>query len=224
MQNSFLPIVCRLSLLALAALLSACGQSQHGGPAGPQPTAVTTLVLQPKTLPVSYEYVGQTTGSKEVEVRARVTGILERRLYTEGARVTAGQTLFVIDPTPFAAQTAAADAEVARAQAQLAWNNREVARLKPLAEKHAVGQKEADDAISNAELSQAALKAAEAKLTESKWMLGNTRALAPRLRRFAGAAPTSRRVASSPPTIPCSPRYRRSIRSGCRSTYPRTIS
>jgi membrane fusion protein, multidrug efflux system len=178
MQNSFLPIICRLSALVLATLVSACGPSQHA-PAGPQPTAVTTLVLQPKTLPVSYEYVGQTTGSKEVEVRARVTGILEHRLYTEGARVAAGQTLFVIDPTPFAAQTAAADAEVARAQAQLAWNNREVARLKPLAEKHAVGQKEADDAISNAELSQAALKAAQAKLTESKWMLGNTRALAP---------------------------------------------
>src|SRR5258708_6639895 len=131
----------RWTLLAVAALISACGPSQQGGPPGPPPTAVTTQVLQPKTLPVSYEYVGQTTGSKEVEVRARVTGILEQRLYTEGARVNAGQTLFVIDPRPFMAQTAAAEAEVARAQAQLAQANREAARLKPLAEKRAVGQK-----------------------------------------------------------------------------------
>jgi membrane fusion protein (multidrug efflux system) len=50
-------------------------------------------VLQPKTLPVSYEYVAQTVGSKEVEVRARVGGILEKRLYTEGGWVKAGQTI-----------------------------------------------------------------------------------------------------------------------------------
>jgi len=82
------------------------------------PAAVTTLVLQPRTLPVSYEYVGQTAGSKEVEVRARVTGILEKRLFAEGAPVKAGQPLFVIDPKPLEAQAAAAAAEVARARAQ----------------------------------------------------------------------------------------------------------
>ncbi len=143
------------------------------------PTQVVTQVMQPRTLPVTYEYVGQTTGSKEVEVRARVTGILEQRLYTEGARVAAGQTLFVIDPKPFAAQVAAAEAEVARVQAQLAQANREVSRLKPLAEKRAVGQKEADDAVSNAELAQASLKAAEAKLTEARLNLGYTKSVAP---------------------------------------------
>ena len=135
--------------------------------------------MQPKTLPVSYEYVGQTAGSKEVEVRARVTGILERRLYTEGAPVKAGQTLFVIDPKPLQAQSAAADAEVARARAQQAQADREVARLKPLAERRAVGQKEADDAASNAELARAAVKAAEARLAEVNLSLGYTRVNAP---------------------------------------------
>src|SRR5216110_1188768 len=66
---------------AVVALLPACGQQQGGGFQGFPPAEVTTLKLEPKTLPATYEYVGQTTGSKEVEVRARVTGILERKLY-----------------------------------------------------------------------------------------------------------------------------------------------
>ena len=108
---------------------------------------------------MTYEYVGQTAGSKEVEVRARVTGILERKLFTRRrAGSKAGQVLFVIDPKPLAAQTAALEAEVVRAQAQKAQAEREVARLKPLAEKRAVGQKEADDAVSNAELATRSVK------------------------------------------------------------------
>ena len=87
---------------------------------GLPPAQVSTVTLEPRTLPVSWEYVGQTTGSKDVEVRARVTGILEKRLFQEGSAVRAGQPLFVIDPTPLEAQAAAAQADVARAPAQLA--------------------------------------------------------------------------------------------------------
>ena len=169
----------RLATIAAVALVAACGQAPQGGFHGFPPAAVTTLVLQPKTLPVTYEYVGQTAGSKEVEVRARVTGILEKRLFTEGGWVKAGQPLYLIDPKPFEAQSAAADAEVARARAQLAQAEREVARLKPLAEKRAVGQKEADDAASNADLARAALKAAEARLAEVNLNLGYTKVNAP---------------------------------------------
>lgn len=172
-------IVVLLAAIAATALVAACGQSPQGGFHGFPPAAVTTLVLQPKTLPIGYEYVGQTAGSKEVEVRARVTGILEKRLFTEGGWVKAGQALFIIDPKPLQAQAAAADADVARARAQLAQADREVARLKPLAERRAVGQKEADDAISNAELARAALKAVEARLAEVNLSLGYTRVSAP---------------------------------------------
>ncbi|MEO8304645.1 MAG: efflux RND transporter periplasmic adaptor subunit [Betaproteobacteria bacterium] len=168
-----------VSIATVATLVAACGQAPQSGFHGFPPAAVTTLVVQPKTLPVSYEYVGQTAGSKEVEVRARVTGILERRLYTEGAPVKAGQALFVIDPKPLQAQSAAADAEVARARAQQAQADRELARLKPLAERRAVGQKEADDAASNADLARAAVKAAEARLAEVNLSLGYTRVNAP---------------------------------------------
>ena len=167
------------AVVGLALLVAACGPAPQGGFQGFPPAAVTTLVLQPRTLPVSYEYVGQTAGSKEVEVRARVTGILEKRLFAEGAPVKAGQPLFVIDPKPLEAQAAAAAAEVARARAQLTQAEREVTRLKPLAERRAIGQKEADDAISNAELAGATMKAAEARLAEVNLSLGYTRVNAP---------------------------------------------
>jgi len=170
-----------LFLLSLPVVLAACGQSQQqaGGFHGMPPAEVTTIKVAPRTLPAAFEYVGQTTGSKEVEVRARVTGILEKKLFQEGAPVKAGQVLFVIDPKPLAAQTAALEAEVVRAQAQQAQAARELARLKPLAEKRAVGQKEADDAQSNVELANAAVRAAEARLADIKLNLGYTQVTAP---------------------------------------------
>ncbi len=161
-------------------LLSACGKSpQGGGFPGFPPAQVTTVTMQPKAIPASYEYVGQTIGSKEVEVRARVTGILEKKLFQEGAPVKAGQVLFTIDPKQLAAQTAALEAEVARTQAQMAQAERELGRLKPLAERRAVGQKEADDAASNVELAAAGVKAAVAKLAEVQLNLGYTKVVSP---------------------------------------------
>jgi len=167
--------------LSLTSILAACGQSQQqaGGFHGMPPADVTTVKVTPATLPATFEYVGQTTGSKEVEVRARVTGILEKKLFQEGAPVKAGQVLFVIDPKQLTAQTAALEAEVVRAQAQQAQAARELARLKPLAEKRAVGQKEADDAQSNLELAAAAVRAADARLAEMKLNLGYTQVTAP---------------------------------------------
>ena len=170
----------RLLPILAVVLVAACGQTQqnegfHGFP----PAEVTTIKLEPKTLPATYEYVGQTTGSKEVEIRARVTGILERKLFQEGAPVKAGQQLFLIDPKPLQAQVAALDAEVVRAQAQKAQAERELSRLKPLAERKAVGQKEADDAASNLDMANASVKAAQAKLAESQLSLGYTQVTAP---------------------------------------------
>ena len=169
-----------ITIASITLALAACGPTgQQGGFHGMPPADVTTIKLEPKTLPATFEYVGQTTGSKEVEVRARVTGILEKKLFQEGAPVKAGQVLFVIDPRQMTAATAALEAEVVRAQAARAQAEREVARLKPLAERKAVGQKEADDAISNSEIASAQLRAAEAKLAEMKLNLGYTQVTAP---------------------------------------------
>ncbi|HEV8256573.1 MAG TPA: efflux RND transporter periplasmic adaptor subunit [Casimicrobiaceae bacterium] len=166
--------------LAVAAALTACGPSQqHAGFSGFPPADVTTQVIAAHNFPIAFEYIGQTLGSKDVEVRARVTGIIEKRLYQEGAPVKAGQPLFVIDPKPYAAQVAAAEADLAKAQAQKAQADRERARLAPLAERKAIGQKEADDAASNAESASAAVQWARAKLDELKLNWGYTRVVAP---------------------------------------------
>ncbi|MFO1284722.1 MAG: efflux RND transporter periplasmic adaptor subunit [Burkholderiales bacterium] len=165
---------------AASVVLAACGPSAPpGGHGGFPPAPVAIAKVEPRTLPIVYEYVGQTAGSKDVEVRARVTGILERRHYAEGSAVKAGQPLFSIDRKPLEAQAAAARAEVARAQAQVAQADREAARLVPLAERRAIGRKEADDAVSAAELARAALGVAQARLAEVELSLGYTEVAAP---------------------------------------------
>jgi membrane fusion protein, multidrug efflux system len=173
------PVRCLPLLVAL--VVAACGPSkqQAGGGFAFPPAEVTVQAVAPQTFPVNFEYVGQTWGSKDVEVRARVTGIIEKRLFTEGSAVKAGQPLFIIDPRQYQAQVGAAQADVARAQAQKAQADRELARLRPLAERKAIGQKEADDAASNADLAAAAMKAAQAKLAELSLNLGYTKVLAP---------------------------------------------
>ena len=171
-----------IGIIGVAAVLAlaACGPSQSKPAfAGFPPAQVDVVSVAPHNLPVVFEYVGQTIGSKDVEVRARVTGIIEQRLYTEGAPVKAGQPLFIIDPKPYAAQVAQAEAELARAQAQKAQADRERARLGPLAERKAIGQKEADDAASNADLAAAAVQSAKARLDELKLNWGYTRVVAP---------------------------------------------
>jgi membrane fusion protein (multidrug efflux system) len=163
-----------------AALVAGCGEPPQGAALpGFPPAQVTTEVVRPTSYPVSFEYVGQVIGSKDAEVRPRVTGIVERRLFQEGAWVKAGQALFQIDPKPYQAQLASAEAEVARAEAERARAEREVARLKPLAERRAIGQKEADDAQSQAELAAAALKAAQARATEARLNLSYSLVTAP---------------------------------------------
>lgn len=167
--------------VALVLVLAACGKSQQqaGGFHGFPPADVTVQAVEPQTFPVRFEYVGQTQGSKDVEVRARVTGIIEKRLYQEGSFVKAGQPLFIIDARQYQAQVNAANADLARAEAQKAQADRELARLKPLAERKAIGQKEADDAASNADFAAAAVKSAQAKLAELNLNLGYTKVIAP---------------------------------------------
>lgn len=170
-----------VSLSFLVVAVAGCGEQQPKGGGMPQfpPAEVTTLIVQPASYPVSFDYVGQGLGSKDAEVRARVTGIVERRTYQEGAVVKAGQPLFEIDPKPYQAQLAAAEAEIARVQAEKSRAERELARLRPLAERKAIGQKEADDAASQAELAAAGIKAAEARATEARLNLSYTRVAAP---------------------------------------------
>jgi membrane fusion protein, multidrug efflux system len=169
-----------VALVMTAFVLTACGR--NGAPQGPggfPPAPVSTMQVQPVTVPVRFEYVGQTEGAKEAEVRARVQGILEKRTYQEGGQVRAGQTLFVIDRRPYAAQLQGAEADLARATAMHAQAKRHLDRLKPLVGTKAISQREYDEAVSADETSAAAIKQAEARLTEARLNLSYTTVTAP---------------------------------------------
>ena len=168
-----------LAAVALTAL-PACqpSQSKQAGGAMPPPE-VTVVVAQPRDLPASFEYVGQIAGVREVEVRPRVSGILERWNYQEGAKVAAGQSLFTIDSAPYRAALARAEAQLASAEASLSQSSRDAARLKPLFEAKAVSQKDYDDAVSSAQVASANVKAAQAAVTEARLNLSYTRVEAP---------------------------------------------
>jgi membrane fusion protein (multidrug efflux system) len=176
-----------LATLSLVLSAAACGPgghdkggNAHGGPGGGMPPAeVNVAIVQPQTLPVTLEYTGQTAGSREVEVRARVTGILLSRNFREGAPVKQGQSLFTIDPAPFEAALARAQADVAAADARVDQAKRNAARLKPLYAEKAVSQKEYDDAVSGELIGAADLKAARARLDEAKLNLSYTKVEAP---------------------------------------------
>ncbi|MEZ5581622.1 MAG: efflux RND transporter periplasmic adaptor subunit [Candidatus Competibacteraceae bacterium] len=174
-------VLAALSMVCILAGTSGCrSQAQESSAEqAPPPTAVTVYTVKTQDVPVSQVYVGYTAGSREVEIRARVSGILERRLYQEGAAVAAGAPLFLIDPKPYAAKVAAAEAEVARAQARREQAEREVQRLRPLIADKTASRKQYDDANSDVAFARAELQAAQAALTEARLNLEYTHLSAP---------------------------------------------
>jgi membrane fusion protein (multidrug efflux system) len=168
--------------LALAAVLSGCGRAEGSnapGAGGPPPAAVSVEKVAAASIPAVYEYVGQTAGSRDVEVRARVSGILLKRNYTEGGVVKHGQSLYSLDAAPFQAALNRADADVAAAQARLAQTQRNLSRLKPLWEAKATSQRDYDDAVSAEQVAAAELKRAQAVRADAALSLGYTRVESP---------------------------------------------
>jgi membrane fusion protein (multidrug efflux system) len=195
-------------VLALVAAVAACspsggqekgdphakGKSKGGGPmAGMPPPEVSVATVQPRSLAVVLEYPGQAAGSRDAEVRARVPGILLKRNFDEGKPVKKGQSLYTIDPAPFEAAVASAEADVAAAEARSEQAKRNAARLKPLQAEKAVSQKEFDDAVSAENIGAADLKAARARLTQARLNLDYTRVESP----ISGIASRSQRSEGS---------------------------
>lgn len=135
---------------------------------------VTAVKVTPADVPVVSEFVGKTQSSRRVEIRSRVEGFLEQRLYTEGDLVQTGQVLFQMDRKPFEAELQAAEAELAEQQARLENATANLNRVKPLAEQNALAQKDLDDAQSQFRSAAAAVEAAKAKVVQAKLNLGYT--------------------------------------------------
>jgi membrane fusion protein (multidrug efflux system) len=172
----------------LAAMLAACAPPQQP-PAFP-PTEVSALEVQPRDLPLALEYAAQLRGVREVEVRARVSGILLERRYEEGDAVKAGDLLFRIDPAPFRAETERARANLGVQQASLQQATRDRDRILPLFDQKVASVRDRDTAVAAFESARAAVAAGEAALRSAELNLSYTEVRAP----IAGL--TSREVRS----------------------------
>lgn len=179
-KNVFLPArALQILTLSVGVLFaSACGSSDDEN-TGADRLPVTTMQVETKPLPLVLELVGRTEGSKEVELRARVSGILQQQVYAEGTAVKDGAVLFNIDPASFEIALAHARAALAQEQARNQQARRTAERLKALAAQNAASQRESDDALSAVEASDAAILAAQANVREAQLNLSYTKVVAP---------------------------------------------
>ena len=129
-------------------LLAACGR-QEPPPVNKGPVQVSIVTVAARDVPAVFEYVAQTQSSRQVNIQARVNGFLDKRVYTEGSIVKAGQVLFLMDMKPFQAQVDAAKAQLSKSQAAVDVAKANLDRVKPLAEQEALSQKDLDDATGN---------------------------------------------------------------------------
>jgi len=164
-----------LPAAALLALLAACGQQAVEMP----PPEVEAQTVAPQSLPIQKELVGRLAAFRSADVRARVAGVLQRRVYQEGQDVKQGDVLFTIDPAPF--QAALAQAQASLAQAEANYANAKVAadRARQLAPQHYVSQSDLDNALAAERSTEAAVQAARAAVQAAQINLGYATVRAP---------------------------------------------
>jgi membrane fusion protein (multidrug efflux system) len=133
---------------------------------------VTVIKIDPVDTPVTMEFVGKTASSRRVEIRSRIEGFLDKISYVEGTMVAAGRVLFEMDKKPFEAQLQAAKAELAQHQARKETALTNLNRIRPLAKKNAVAQKELDDAQGYYRESAAAVEQSLARVIQAELDLG----------------------------------------------------
>lgn len=157
----------------LGGYLTGCEQ-QPPAAAQARPVPVNTTTITAKDTPLVIEFVGKTASSRRVEIRSRVEGFLEKRLYEEGTPVQEGQVMFQMDRKPFEAQLQAAKAELAQQEARQVNAKANLDRVRPLARKNAVAKKELDDALGTYRSTTASVEAAQAKVIQAELDLGYT--------------------------------------------------
>ena len=165
--------------------LAACGgggsePKQKGGAGGPQrPKQVGFVVLQPTSVPGVTELTGRTVAFQSSEVRPQVSGVIQRRFFTEGAIVRKGQPLYQIDPSLYRAAANEARATVANAQAQYEAAQVRAQRYRPLAEIEAVSRQDYTDAVATQRQAAAAIQQGRAQLDTARVNLRFTTVPAP---------------------------------------------
>lgn len=145
----------------------------------PGPAEVSVITLQPTSLTVTNELPGRLEANYSAEIQARVPGIVLKRYFVEGSYVKAGALLYQIDPAPYAAAVASAQATLERNQAYALTTNQKFTRYQTLLATQAISAQEYDDAAAADKQAQADVAAAQAALTKAKLDLGYTNVTAP---------------------------------------------
>lgn len=160
--------------------LSACKKENNQNASG-QMNALTVnaVKVSPEDIPLSFEYPARVQGSKEVEVRARVGGILLKRNYIEGTQVNAGDVLFEIDPAQYKVALEKAKAQLLQNQAQLQSSQSNWKRISTLFKQRVVSEKSRDDAKASLDSAMAAVQMAQAQVDEAQLNLDYTLVTAP---------------------------------------------
>lgn len=166
-----------LLALALSMLLSACGESPAA--MAPPSSVVSVVTVTPEPLTLTRELPGRLEAWRMAEIRARVAGILEQRLFTEGSDVQSGETLYHIDPAPFVAELERARATLAHAEASQVQADSQVKRSRSLRESRAISEQDLINAEAVAKQAAAEVQAAKAELKAAEINLDYTRVQAP---------------------------------------------
>ncbi len=180
MTFRFSPGRCALLLIAIAGSVSlvACGKSAPP-PAAPKAVQVGVHQVEPQRQAIVTELPGRTSARLIAEIRPQVGGIVQRRLFEEGAQVRAGQVLYQIDPDSFQASYASAQAGVAKAEATLNSARVTAQRNAELVKIDAISQQLNDDSQATLSQAQADLSVARAALDGARINLARTRIVAP---------------------------------------------
>jgi len=189
--------------LGAAALLLGCGAKDSGAPApgggrpAMPPAEVGVVVVQPQTVALQSELPGRVSALRVAQVRARVNGVVLKRLFREGSDVQAGQSLFQIDAASYQAVVDSAQAALARAQANLAQSGAIAERFKPLVAVNAISQLEYSNAVSAQRLADADVASAKAALQTARISLDYATVRAPISGRIGQALVTEGALVSA---------------------------
>ncbi|MDQ1924137.1 efflux RND transporter periplasmic adaptor subunit [Massilia pseudoviolaceinigra] len=186
--------------LAALALLSACGDKKDAAPgAGAQrpPPEVGVITARFEPVALQTELPGRVEPIRVAQVRARVNGVVLKRLFTEGSEVKAGQELFQIDPASYAASLLSARATLGKAQANLTQAAAQAERYKPLVEANAVSKQEYINVVAAQKQAEADVAAARATVQIAQINNGYTRVTAPIAGRIGRALVTEGALVSA---------------------------
>ncbi|MBT1073416.1 efflux RND transporter periplasmic adaptor subunit [Geobacter chapellei] len=179
------------ALIAVNVIIGGCGQKKAAAPPPAGPPEVGVITIQPQRVAVTTELPGRTSAYLIAEVRPQVNGIIQKRIFTEGSDVKAGQTLYQIDPSTYQAAYASAKAAESRAEANLIPAKLREERYKELVKIKAVSQQDYDNAYASFRQAEADIASAKAAVETARINLAYTKVTAPISGRIGKSAVTT---------------------------------